>query len=375
MPGGVPLRPLTVGDMLSGAFTLIRRNPVATLGLAAIVEVLAGIATAFLSLGEQKLFRSFQNRLNHDRFLSPGQTGHDVLHFFGSLVPYFAASIAIGLIVQSVLTGMLTGVFGRGLLGDKIGIGQAWRISRVFWVLVVSVLVSLILFAPPFLLTLIVIGLALAKITAAAVIVGVLGGLALIPVSLWIWFSLSLAIPVVVLEGVDPVTALQRSWRLVRGNWWRVFGITLLAALIVFIVALIIEVPFTIAQAVAIGHSGGSFLPGVGTGAAAPGVLAIVISTIGSIIATVCTRPIGAGVTVLLYADLRMRKEGMDLLLQQAGQTQSMNADQFSTLWQQNNPRSGLPELGGLPGQSGLPGQGGFPGQGGGNPDAGKAGW
>ena len=54
MPGGVPLRPLTVGDILSGAFTLIRRNPVATLGLAAIVEGVAAIATPFLSLGEQK---------------------------------------------------------------------------------------------------------------------------------------------------------------------------------------------------------------------------------------------------------------------------------------------------------------------------------
>ena len=318
MPGGVPLRPLTVGDMLSGAFTLIRRNPVATLGLAAIVEVVAGIATTFLSLGEQRVFRTFQNQVNRDRLLSPGLTGHDLLHFFGSLVPYYVATIAIGLIVQSVLTGMLTGVFGRGLLGDKIGIGQAWQISRAFWVLVVSVLISVILFAPPFLLALIVIGLALAKITAVAVIVGVLGGLALIPVSLWIYFSLSLAVPVVVLEGVDPVTALQRSWRLVRGNWWRVFGITLLAGLIIFLVALIIEVPFFIAQVVAVGHGGSTFLPGAGAAAAAPGVLSIVISTIGSIIASTCTRPIGSGVTVLLYADLRMRKEGMDLLLQQA---------------------------------------------------------
>ena len=55
MPGGVPLRPLGVGEILSGAFTLIRRNPMATLGLAAIIETLSGIITTALSWSEQKL--------------------------------------------------------------------------------------------------------------------------------------------------------------------------------------------------------------------------------------------------------------------------------------------------------------------------------
>jgi hypothetical protein len=274
-------------------------------------------------------------------------------------VPYIGASIAIAVVVQSVLTGMLTGAFGRGLIGDKISIGQAWQISRAFWVFVVSLLVILIALAPPFLLALIVIGLAVAKIGAAAIIVGVVGGLALIPITLWISVSLTMSVPAVVLEGVDPITALKRSWRLVRGSWWRVFGINLLAGIIVFIVAAIIEVPFGIAQAVAVGHSGGTAFPGFGAAAAAPGVLAIVISTIGSIIASTCTRPIGAGVTVLLYADLRMRKEGLDLMLQQAGQNQPMSADQFSTLWQQHNPGAGT-----------LPGPGG-----GINPGAGQTGW
>jgi Membrane domain of glycerophosphoryl diester phosphodiesterase len=370
MPGGVPLRPLTVGDMLSGAFTLIRRNPVSTLGLAAIIQTLAAIATTFLSLGEQHLLRSFQNRLKRDQVAAPGQVGHDALHFFASFVPYLVVTVAIALIVQSVLTGMLTGVFGRGLLGHKISIGQAWTVSRAFWVLVVSVLVILITLASPFLLALIVVGLALAKISAAAAIIGVLGGIALVPLTIWISVSLSLSIPVVVLEGVDPITAVRRSWRLVRGSWWRVFGILLLTGLIVFIVALVIQVPFTIAGAVAAGHSGGgSFLAGLGTASAAPSALAIVISTVGGIVGTVCSRPVAAGVTVLLYADMRMRKEGMDLLLQQAGQTQSMNADQFSTLWQRNTGDSSLP------GQGGAPGQGGFPGQGGVNPGAGQTGW
>jgi hypothetical protein len=200
-------------------------------------------------------------------------------------------------------------------------------------------------------------------------------------VNVWISFNLSLAVPVVVLEGVSPITALRRSWRLVRGTWWRVFGIVFLSGLVIVIAAFIIQLPFSIAEGIVVGHSGGSLVPGAGTTAAAPGTLAIIISTIGSLVAAVCTRPVGAGITVLLYADMRMRKEGMDLLLQQAGQSQSMNASQFSSLWQQNNPgsgapgQSGRPGQGGLPGQGGIPGQGGFPGQGDVNPGAGQTGW
>ena len=64
-----------------------------------------------------------------------------------------------------------------------------------------------------------------------------------------------------------------------------------------------------------VGHSGGNvlFWSRLHRSVAGPSVLAIVISTIGSIIACACTRPVGSGVTVLLYADLRMRKEGLDL--------------------------------------------------------------
>ena len=128
--------------------------------------------------------------------------------------------------------------------------------------------------------------------------------------------------------------------------------------------------PFGIAQVVVTGHGGGSFLSGVGATAAAPGVLAIVIRTIGSIIATVCTRPVGAGVTVLLYADMRMRKEGMDLLLQQAGQTQcDERGPVLDALAAEQRPGTGQPGTGGAAWSRRLPGQGG------GNQGAGQTGW
>ena len=42
-PGGIPLRPLALGDILNGSVTLARRNPAATFGLAAIAMTIYGV--------------------------------------------------------------------------------------------------------------------------------------------------------------------------------------------------------------------------------------------------------------------------------------------------------------------------------------------
>lgn len=353
MPGGVPLRPLSVGEMLSGAFTLIRRNPMATLGLAAIIETLAAVITTFVSWSEQNLSRQLQQTTNSHP--TSAQLGHALGHFFASLVPYLFVTIAVALIAQSILTGMLTGALGRGLIGDKITIGEAWRIARIPAVIGVSLLVPLIVILPWLAFAGIVAGLAYAKITVAAVLFGVFGGIGLFVTTIWVLIRLLMAVPVVVLEVAGPWAALRRSWQLVQGNWWRVFGINLLAGIVVTVIAGIIEVPFGLLRILI--NGGGSVLTGLG-GTAKPTVLALIVGAIGGIIATTCTRPISAGVSVLLYADLRMRKEGLDLQLQQAGQTPGMSGTDFTNLWQAG---PGQPGFGPGPGTFG-PGGPGVPG-------------
>src|SRR5205823_2675989 len=48
-PGVIPLRPLGVSELLDGAFTSIRRNPRATLGIAAILLTVSGVVTTALA--------------------------------------------------------------------------------------------------------------------------------------------------------------------------------------------------------------------------------------------------------------------------------------------------------------------------------------
>ena len=118
----------------------------------------------------------------------------------------------------------------------------------------------------------------------------------------------SLAIPVVMLEGRSPLASLGRSWQLVRGSSWRVFGISLLVQLVAGIASAIIQTPFALA-------GGGSFFTAA---TAHPSATGSVIAAVGGIIASAVTAPLSAGAVVLLYADLRMRKEGMDIVLQAA---------------------------------------------------------
>lgn len=46
----------------------------------------------------------------------------------------------------------------------------------------------------------------------------------LVPVA-YVLVRLSLAVPVVLREGLGPISALRRSWQLVGGVWWWVFGV------------------------------------------------------------------------------------------------------------------------------------------------------
>ena len=81
--------------------------------------------------------------------------------------------------------------------------------------------------------------------------------------------------PIALLEGLGPITALSRSYSLVRNSWWRVLGITLVVILISGAISAILGM----------------------------------IPVVGTIIGTVLVAPIYIIANTLLYYDLRVRKE------------------------------------------------------------------
>ena len=337
-PGGIPLRPLGLGDILNGAVVSARRNPAATFGLAAIVMTLYGVISAIIGAIERPhltQFSSTQQTLSNGRVLSPQQT-HDLLtSVFGAVLPAAAAGIVISFVLTSALSGMLSAVIGRGLLGQRVGLAQARRAGRVGPVIGVSFLLLLISIAVPLPVVIVAVVLAVLHLTPVAVLIGVLGGIASIVFELFLLVRLSVTLPALVLERISPASAIKRSFDLSRGSYWRLFGILLLTRLIVGVASLVLSIPFTVLAGLAGGNS--SFFS-IGTKAT---LASVIISAIGAIVASTVTAPISAGVVVLLYADLRMRREGLDLALRTAAESDRLSGEEFDSAWRP--PAGGQP--------------------------------
>src|SRR5260370_6326284 len=123
----MPLRPLGVGEILSGAFTQIRQNPAATLGLSAIMLTFYGIASAVVSLALRGVLGNLN--LSSGQTLTHAQARHVLFQVFAIVLPSFLGLFAIAFLIELILTGLLTVVIGRGVLGHQVSMGEAWRIA------------------------------------------------------------------------------------------------------------------------------------------------------------------------------------------------------------------------------------------------------
>jgi len=354
-PGVIPLRPLGVGEILDGAFTSIRRNPRATLGIAALLLTASAVITTTLSL----ILVHYVGTVNlptPGQQLTTEQASRLLTRMGEVLAPTAAVSIVLAFIVDTVLTGLLTVVIGRSVLGHKITAGEAWQIARPRLPALIGATLLIPLILIGLWVTYAIVLVILAVLHAPGALIGALAALgAIAGIILTIWFTIMfrMAAQAVVLEREGPVRALGRSWRLVRGSFWRVLGITLLAGLIVVVTAGVLQIPFSLLAALAGG--GSSLLPATGGN-----VAGILISAVGGVVAGAVARPISAGVAVLLYVDLRMRREGLDLVLQTAASGgDTSTGDEFASLWRPGAsaaPAAAAPQPG--------PGPGSWPGPG-----------
>ena len=71
-------------------------------------------------------------------------------------------------------------------------------------------------------------------------------------------------------------------------------------------------IPF---QALAAAVTGTNPLEQASTGVSQPG-LYVAITALGTLVAATIVGPVGSAIDVLLYTDLRMRREGMDIVME-----------------------------------------------------------
>lgn len=130
----------------------------------------------------------------------------------------------------------------------------------------------------------------------------------------WFYVTYVLAPPALMLERGSVTDALKRSAKLVRGSWWRIFGISLLTWALRTITAGIIVMPFA---GIALFVAPGGF-SSLLDGSAAMSWTFLIITAIGGIVGAAVTVPMQTGVTTLLYVDQRIRREALDLELARA---------------------------------------------------------
>ncbi|QFQ97873.1 hypothetical protein F9278_18435 [Streptomyces phaeolivaceus] len=310
-PGVIPLRPLGIGEILDGAVSTMRTHWRTVLGISLAVAVVTQIAVILLQ-GLVLNDAASSDALN-DPTATPGELGRAL----GDTLVSTSVVMVISLLGTIIATALLTTVTSRAVLGRSVTTAEAWRDARPQLFRLGGLTVLLLVIAALIMAVGVLPGVLLAAVGSAGggVLLAVLGGLGAFVVTVWLMIRFSLASPALMLEKQGVRKSLGRSVKLVRGSWWRVLGIQLLAAIIAYVVASIVVIPFSFAGA-ALDGDGISGL--ITTGGAALGWTYLVISGVGAVIGSTLTFPISAGVTVLLYIDQRIRREALDLELGRA---------------------------------------------------------
>jgi hypothetical protein len=249
-PGRAALpRPMGIGEILSTAFQLYQRHWRNLLAIAAVVVV--PLTLVQYLIGDQV---RTQGEVTREGVVIETATWSEAI---AGLVVVLA-----GLLMFLVLTGAITRAVAAEVAGEDPSLEQSYRFGfyRLGSVLLVSVLVGL----------------------------ATIGGLILFIIpGIYIGVRLAVSIEALVVEGRRGTQAMGRSWELVGGHWWHAFGTLLVAWLLIAVVNALITAPFG------------------GTSWFVQGVVAAVATTV--------TLPYGVLVGVLLYLELRARKERLTL--------------------------------------------------------------
>lgn len=258
----IPLRPLTMAELLDSALELLRRN---ARGLLAASAILAAI--------EQLLL-------------------YPVRAVAGAVPPYYDPFedrlgavwlvLAVGLGTETAVIALLGGLAARAAVpalvgGDPAPRWLAGRGSRLGALLVLATLVG-----------------AGAALTAAA---------GLVPWFFWYLFT-GLAAPALVIDRLGPVTALGRSFVMVGRGRWRPGGIRLLGYLAWYAIRLALAAGGTAALQLIVHLPGRTWSM-------------LVTMAAWTIVNTVAYAVLGC-LDAVLHVENRMRVEGLDLALGRA---------------------------------------------------------
>jgi hypothetical protein len=249
-PGAGGMRPRAFGEIFSAAFEIYKENFTKLITIVAIVVVPLTLISALIV-----------HLIEPDLTVTTDANGfqHIETRSFGTFVLAALIAAAITVIISAILQAATIRGAALATVGDPVDIEASYKygLKRFGSVILVGLLVGIV------------------------VAIGFV--LLVIPGIIFLTF-LAVAIPALVIENRRGTDAMKRSWNLVSSNFWHVLGVIVVAFLITAVVGGILR---------SIGGSNWF------------------VAWIFNAIAQIITAPFAALVSVLLYLDLRARKEAL----------------------------------------------------------------
>ena len=249
--------PMSSGQILDKVFRLYKENFVRFITTVAIIQVPLALVTMIW-------FATVVAQINTGEPSTAGVTGLMV----GPLVLAFLSVVG-----QSLCSGALMKNISESYLGNEVTVSESYR------------------FILPKLGTLIWASILVGLVVAVGFMLLIVPGI----IFLLVYY---LTIPAIVLENLKARKGMGRSKVLVKGNLGKVFVI----GLVVFLIGLIVGQVFQYFGGRLAGAIAGTNLQ-----------TAMLIGQLSSLVGQILVMPIGAAAVILLYYDMRIRKEGFDL--------------------------------------------------------------
>jgi hypothetical protein len=260
-PAPLRLRPLEIGDVLDETFRMYRRHFFLFAGISVVLSIPAAALSGYSTFA---LFGGFLQALNSGQNPDTNTVMSSLVVLgAGYLLNFFLSPFTFGAVIYAAC---------ESALGRPVTIWGAIRgvLRRYFAILGYVFLLDLMVLL-----------------------------FCLFP--LWIWIAVGwvAVLPVIFIEKSGLVAGMGRSWRLVEGRWWRTFLILFLIFLLSTFVSQALAAFLIIAQQV--------------VGIIASNYLVLAVSQSFAVLVAALVNPVVQIAVVLIYFDLRVRREAIDL--------------------------------------------------------------
>ena len=290
------LRPLSVGEKLDVAIKIYWRNALTLFRVVLVVVAPVQIVTALVLASVPEGEALSQPNIGQTPTVDPTLTASEIWAY--------VAGIALVVILSFIASTLATAACFKAVSDAYLGGEPNWRTSLAFagrrlhsvlWISILGGLLTFGLIAAAGALTAL-----LGALDEMALWIGIPLLIAAFVVAAWMWIGWVVAVPAFLTEGTKGRRALGRSFRLVKGRWWRTLGLYFLANFLAGTVGNIIVALLTALQFTDVGESF---------------AMQLTLGAVGQTVAAVITTPFIAAFIIVLYFDLRVRIEGFDLQL------------------------------------------------------------